>query len=56
MQTLARLDGYRRGIQSEQQRIIEILEALPAEFVRKDEIERAVAVAIKRIKEQKLGF
>jgi mannitol/fructose-specific phosphotransferase system IIA component len=48
---LVRFDGYERGIASEQQRVIAILRALPQEFTRKDEVERLVATAIKRIED-----
>lgn len=49
---LIRFDGYQRGIASEQERIIAILQSLPQEFTRKDEIDRLVATAVKRIKDE----
>ena len=51
LEDLVRFDGYERGIASEQERIISILQSLPQEFTRKDEAERLVATAIKRIKD-----
>lgn len=49
---LLTFNGYERGIRSEQRRVIAILKALPEEFSRKDEAERLVAVAIKRIRDE----
>jgi hypothetical protein len=51
VEDLVRFDGYERGIASEQERIVLILQALSQEFIRKEEIERFVATAIKRIKD-----
>lgn len=41
--------AYEQGIKSERERITKLLTELPNEFVRKDEVERAIKVAIKRI-------
>jgi hypothetical protein len=41
--------GVTTGTEVEQKRVIDILTALPSEFTRKEEVERAVATAIKRI-------
>ena len=49
---LLTFDGYEQGIRSEQKRVIGILKALPKEFSRKDEVERLIAVAIKRIEDE----
>lgn len=49
---MIKFSGYERGIRSEQERVVEILQALPQEFSRKDEVERLVAVAIRRIRNE----
>jgi hypothetical protein len=48
---LLKFDGYERGIRSEQERAIEILQGLVQEFDRKEELERFVAVAIRRLRD-----
>jgi hypothetical protein len=48
---LLKFDGYERGIRSEQERTMEILQGLVQEFDRKEELQRFVAVAIKRLRD-----
>lgn len=44
--------AYEHGRIAERRIAVEILRQLPKQFVRKDEVERAVRVAIKKLEEQ----
>lgn len=45
--------GFERGEASERERIADLLTDLKSEFTRKEELERYLAVAVKRINESR---